>query len=280
VTEVPPVRVEDVVLEYRVPRHRASSLKETLVRIARRGIQYDVLRAVDGVSFDVKAGEVFGIVGPNGAGKSTLMKVLARVLPPTSGRVRVSGRVSPMIELGAGFNAEQTGRENVILYGTLLGRDARYMRSRCSAIADWAGLSDYLDVPVRAYSSGMVARLAFSVAVDVDPSVLLVDEILSVGDAAFQQKSGQRMAELIGGGTAVVLVSHQLQQIVTRCHRALWLDHGVAKALGPPAEVVAAYAQAEGVPLDDPAPAEEGSPEPQPGPGPTGSQSESGISFT
>lgn len=246
----PPIRVEDLVLEYRVPRHRASSLKETLVRIARRGIQYDILRAVDDVSFSVGAGEVLGIVGPNGAGKSTLMKVLARVLPPTSGRVRVRGRVSPMIELGAGFNAEQTGRENVILYGTLLGRDASYMKSRCAAIAEWAGLSDYLDVPIRAYSSGMVARLAFSVAVDVEPSVLLIDEILSVGDAAFQLKSGQRMAELIGGGTAVVLVSHQLQQVMSRCDRVMWLDHGVVKALGPPREVVAAYAEAQGVPMD------------------------------
>jgi len=249
-TAEPPIRVEDLTLEYRVPRHRASSMKEAMVRIAHRGIAFDVLRAVNGVSFSVDQGEVLGIVGPNGAGKSTLMKVMARVLPPTTGRVRVRGRVSPMIELGAGFNAEQTGRENVILYGTLLGRDARHMKSRCTAIAEWAGLVDYLDVPVRAYSSGMVARLAFSVAVDVEPTVLLIDEILSVGDAAFQLKSSERMAELIGSGTSVVLVSHQLQQIVDRCDRAMWLDHGVLKALGPPRQVVAAYAAAVGVPLD------------------------------
>jgi ABC-type polysaccharide/polyol phosphate transport system ATPase subunit len=252
VTGDAPIRVENLTLEYRVPRHSASSLKETLVRIARRGIAYDLLRAVDGVSFQVDQGEVLGIVGPNGAGKSTLMKVIARVLPPTKGRVRVRGRVSPMIELGAGFNAEQTGRENVILYGTLLGREARYMKTRCAAIAEWAGLTDYLDVPVRAYSSGMMARLAFSVAVDVEPSVLLIDEILSVGDGSFQVKSGERMAELIGGGTSVVLVSHQLPQIVERCDRVLWLDHGVQRALGPPRQVVTAYAEAEGVPLELP----------------------------
>jgi ABC-2 type transport system ATP-binding protein len=242
--------VEDLTLEYRVPHHRASSLKEAMVRIARRGIAYDVLRAVDGVSFQVDQGEVMGIVGANGAGKSTLMKVIARVLPPTAGRVRVRGRVSPMIELGAGFNHEQTGRENVILYGSLLGRDASHMKSRCTAIAEWAGLIDYLDVPIRAYSSGMVARLAFSVAVDVEPSVLLIDEILSVGDAAFQLKSGQRMAELIGAGASVVLVSHQLQQIVDRCDRVIWLEHGIMKALGPPGDVVAAYAESVGVPLE------------------------------
>ncbi|HTW05919.1 MAG TPA: ABC transporter ATP-binding protein [Acidimicrobiales bacterium] len=247
--DLSPVVVEDLVLEYRVPRHQASSLKETLVRIAKRGIQYDTLRAVDGVSFEVQAGEVLGIVGPNGAGKSTLMKVMARVLPPTSGRVRVRGRVSPMIELGAGFNGEQTGRENVILYGTLLGRDAKHMKSRCAAIAEWAGLSDYLDVPVRAYSSGMVARLAFSVAVDVEPTVLLIDEILAVGDAAFQVKSSQRMGDLIGAGAAVVLVSHQLGQVMERCDRVLWLDHGVVKALGAPTDVVGAYADAAGVPF-------------------------------
>jgi ABC-type polysaccharide/polyol phosphate transport system ATPase subunit len=250
VSHEPPIRVEDLTLEYRVPHHRSNSLKEAMVRIARRGIAYDLLRAVDGVSFHVDQGEVMGIVGPNGAGKSTLMKVIARVLPPTSGRVRVRGRVSPMIELGAGFNAEQTGRENVILYGTLLGRDANHMRSRCAAIAEWAGLTDYLDVPIRAYSSGMVARLAFSVAVDVEPSVLLIDEILAVGDASFQMKSSERMTELIGAGASVVLVSHQLQQIVDRCDRVMWLEHGVLKALGPPQEVVAAYAEAVGVPWD------------------------------
>lgn len=240
-THTPSISVERITLEYRVPRHRASSLKETAVRIARRGIAYDLLRAVADVSFEVHAGEVVGIIGPNGAGKSTLMKLIAHVLPPTSGRILVRGRVAPMIELGAGFNPEQTGRENIILYGALLGRDVRHMKSRCNAIAEWAGLTDYLDVPVRALSSGMLARLAFSVAVDVEPDVLLIDEILSVGDVAFQQKSAKRIDELIGGGAAVVLVSHQLQQIVERASQAIWLDHGRIRQVGDPAEVVRAY---------------------------------------
>lgn len=236
-----PVRLDHVTLTYRVPRYRANSLKETAVRIARRGIAFDSLTAVNDVSFEVQRGEVLGIIGPNGAGKSTLMKMMARVLPPSSGRVRVRGRVSPMIELGAGFNAEQTARENIILYGALLGRDARHMKAHCAQIAEWAGLSDYLDVPIRAFSSGMVARLAFSVATDVDPDVLLIDEILSVGDEAFQRRSSERMTGLIRGGAAVVLVSHQLKQIRERADRAMWLDHGRVVLIGEPGRVVAEY---------------------------------------
>jgi ABC-2 type transport system ATP-binding protein len=246
-TDGPPISVDHVVLEYRIPRHHAGSLKETAVRIARRGIAFDLLRAVNDVSFEVNHGEVLGIIGPNGAGKSTLMKVMARVLPPTQGRVRIRGRVSPMIELGAGFNPEQTARENIVLYGTLLGRDVRHMREHCDPIVEWAGLTEYLDVPLRAFSSGMVARLAFAVAVDVEPDVLLVDEILSVGDEAFQRKSSERMEELIRGGAAVVLVSHSMTQIVNRADRALWLDHGRVRQIGPPKEVTEAYsAEARG----------------------------------
>ncbi len=243
----PAIRTEAVSLEYRVPRHHASSLKETAVRIAHRGVHYETIRAVNAVSFEVDAGEVLGIVGANGAGKSTLLKLLAGVLPPTSGRVRVRGRVSPMIELGAGFDPEQTARENTVLYGALLGRDVKTMKSRCDAIVDWAGLTDYVDAPIRAFSSGMVARLAFAVSVDVKPDVLLVDEVLAVGDAAFQQKSIDRMQELIEGGTAVVLVSHQTPYILNNTHRALWLDHGSVQKVGEPAAVVEAYLEAAGV---------------------------------
>lgn len=243
------IQLDDVSLEYRLPKHRAGSLKEMAVRIARRGIAYDLLRAVDHVSFEVNPGEVLAIIGPNGAGKSTLMKLMARVLPPTAGRVRVRGRVSPMIELGAGFNVEQTARENIILYGALLGREAQAMSARCASIAEWAELSDYLDVPIRAFSSGMVARLAFAVAVDVRPNVLLVDEILSVGDDAFQRKSSERITELIESGTAVVLVSHNTPQVLDKAHRALWLDHGGVQLLGDPKEVVQAYAGSTGTVL-------------------------------
>lgn len=237
----PRIQVEDAALEYRLPRHAAGSIKETLIRVARRGIAYDVLSAVDGVTFEVQAGEVLSIIGANGAGKSTLMKIMARVLPPTRGRVRVQGLVSPLIELGAGFNVEQTARENIVLYGALLGRDARRMRDRSKPIAEWAELSDFLDVPLRAFSSGMVARLAFAIAVDVQPDVLLVDEILSVGDGAFQRKSTERIDQLIQSGTSVVLVSHNLVQVLEKSHRVLWLDHGRIKSIGEPKSVVGAY---------------------------------------
>ena len=189
----------------------------------------------------VAQGEVLGVIGPNGAGKSTLMKMVARVLPPTEGRVVVRGVVAPMIELGAGFNPEMTAYENIILYGTLLGRTPGQMQERVDAICEWADLKDFVDVPTRSYSSGMLARLGFSVATDVHPEVLVVDEVLSVGDAAFQDKSKQRMLQMIESGAAVLFVSHDLPSILELSNRVLWLDHGVVRGTGQPAEVVAAY---------------------------------------
>jgi ABC-type polysaccharide/polyol phosphate transport system ATPase subunit len=190
---------------------------------------------------EVQQGEVLAVIGANGAGKSTLMKLLARILPPTEGRVVIRGRVSPMIELGAGFNPEQTARENIILYGTLLGRTPREMRQRCGAIVEWAELTEYIDVPVRAFSSGMVARLAFSVATDVRPDVLLIDEILAVGDDRFQRRSLERVTELIAAGAAVVLVTHSMGDVVSRAHRAILLERGKVRAVGDPEDVVKEY---------------------------------------
>jgi ABC-type polysaccharide/polyol phosphate transport system ATPase subunit len=207
----------------------------------KRERNFESLWALDGVSFDVEEGEVFGIIGPNGAGKSTLMKIMARVLPPSKGRVIVRGSVAPMIELGAGFNNDQTGLENIVMYGTLLGRTPDHMRRRAEAIAEWADLSDYLDVPLRSYSSGMLARLAFSIATDIEPDVLVVDEVLSVGDAAFQMRSGERMKSLIARGASVVLVSHNLSTVLELADRAMWLDHGRTLMTGDPAEIVNAY---------------------------------------
>jgi ABC-2 type transport system ATP-binding protein len=241
VTGAPAVELTDVALAYRLARSRSSSLKEFAIHMLKRQVQFEQLLALRGVSISVQPGEVLAVIGANGAGKSTLMKVIARVLPPTTGRVVVRGRVAPMIELGAGFNMEMTGYENVVLYGALLGRDASTMRARASAIAAWAHLEDSMDVPVRSYSSGMLARLAFAVAVDVDPDVLLVDEVLSVGDESFQRKSAERMDQLIASGTAVVLVSHNLDQVLEKADRVLWLDGGGVRAAGAPDEVVSAY---------------------------------------
>jgi len=209
--------------------------------MVKRQITYEKLWALKGISLDVADGEVLGVVGPNGAGKSTLMKMLARVLPPTEGRVVVRGTVAPMIELGAGFSMELTAYENIVMYGTLLGRQPEFMRERAPEIAHWASLDDFLDVPLRSYSSGMLARLGFSVATDTDPDVLIVDEVLSVGDAAFQQKSAERMKNMIDDGASVVLVSHNLQTVLEIADRAMWLDQGLIRLEGDPEEVVAAY---------------------------------------
>lgn len=245
-TAVPAVLVEDVRLGYRLSRNSGSSLKEFAISLFKRQVAYETLWALDGISLAAYPGEVLAVIGHNGAGKSTLMKLIARVLPPSSGRVRVRGRIAPMIELGAGFNPDLTGLENVVLYGTLLGRDPALMRSRAAGIAEWAELSNYLDVPVRSYSSGMLARLAFSVAVDTEPDVLIVDEVLSVGDESFQRRSMQRIEAMIGSGTAVVLVSHSMPQVLERATRVIWLDRGRIVKEGSTQDVVAAYQLAEG----------------------------------
>lgn len=235
------ISVKDVRLEYRLSRSNVGSVKEYAIKALKRDNKYESLWALDGVTFDIPKGQVLGIVGPNGSGKSTLMKVLARVIPPTEGRVIVRGSVAPMIELGAGFNNDLTGFENIVMYGTLLGRTPQRMRDRAEAIAEWADLADFIDVPLRSYSSGMLARLAFSVATDVEPDVLVVDEVLSVGDAAFQIRSRERMEDLIERGASVVIVSHNLDTVLQIADRAMWLDRGKALLEGDPSNVLGAY---------------------------------------
>ena len=245
-SQLPPVQVENVSLAYRLARNRAGTIKEFAFQMLKRQVSYEKLWAVNGVSFDVRRGEVFALIGANGAGKTTLMKVVARVLPPTGGRVIVRGAVAPMISLGAGFNPELTGLENIVLYGTLLGREPDDMRQRATVIAEWAGLEGFLDVPVRSYSSGMLARLGFSIASDISPDVLVVDEVLAVGDQEFQGKSFERMQQLMGDGTAVLLVSHALDKVLELADRVLWLDKGVVRMIGDPQEVVGSYKAAVG----------------------------------
>ncbi len=228
-------------LAYRLDRNRASTFKEFGINLFRRQVDRQTLWALREINLQVQPGEIFGVVGPNGAGKSTLMKVIARVLPPSEGRVIVRGNVAAMISLGAGFNPELTARENVVMYGTLLGRDTKLMRERVPAIIEWAELEDFVDVPTRSFSSGMVARLAFSVATDTHADVIVVDEILSVGDYSFRKKSTERMQKLIADGSSVIIVSHSLPLVRDMCERAMWLDHGVMKALGPTDDVVSAY---------------------------------------
>lgn len=240
----PAISVSNVRLEYRLSRSNIGSFKEFAIKAVKRQVKFESLWALDGVTFNVAKGEVFGIIGPNGAGKSTLMKIMARVLPPTEGRVIVRGSVAPMIELGAGFNNELTGYENIVMYGALLGRTPDHMRERVWEIAAWADLTEFIDVPLRSYSSGMLARLAFSVATDIEPDILIVDEVLSVGDAAFQIRSQERMANLIERGASVVIVSHNLGTVTDLANRAMWLDHGRSVMTGDPYDVVAAYTEA------------------------------------
>jgi ABC-type polysaccharide/polyol phosphate transport system ATPase subunit len=235
------VEVTDIKMAYRRTRHRVSSLKQTAIETIKRRMEYEQFFALNGVSFDIARGETVSIIGRNGAGKSTLLKVVARVLPPTSGRVIVRGHVAPMIELGAGFNGELTGAENIMLYGTLLGRSVQQMKSRIEAIGDWAGLSAHLDVPIRAYSSGMVARLAFATATDETSDLLLIDEILSVGDEDFREKSAARIVEMMNSGCAVLLVSHDLGAVKSMSTRAIYLENGTPKVFGSPDEVVQSY---------------------------------------
>jgi ABC-type polysaccharide/polyol phosphate transport system ATPase subunit len=182
-----------------------------------------------------------GVIGPNGAGKSTLLKVIARVLHPTSGRVRVWGQVAPLLEVGAAFNFELTGRENIFLNGSILGFRRKDLAARFDRIVEFAGLAEFIDAPLRTYSTGMVARLGFSLAPDVTPDILLVDEILQVGDAEFQQRSLARLAEMRAQGATLLLVSHSLTSVAAVCQRVFWLEHGRVRAEGPPADVIGQY---------------------------------------
>jgi ABC-type polysaccharide/polyol phosphate transport system ATPase subunit len=235
------IELNSVDLTYRVLVNRTGSLKE-LIRDSLKGrIRIREFQALQKVSFTVAPGEVLAVLGKNGAGKSTLLKVLARVLPPTSGTVSVLGNIAPMIELGAGFHPEMTGAENVRFYSALLGRDLKVVENRISAIGEWAGVADHMDLPLRTFSSGMVARLAFAIATDQNADILLIDEVLSVGDVEFQTKSAERMKQLISGGAAVVLVSHDLTAVRRLATKAIWIEAGRVLKYGEVEAVASEY---------------------------------------
>ncbi|HEX2047750.1 MAG TPA: ABC transporter ATP-binding protein [Acidimicrobiales bacterium] len=223
---------------YRMYHQRAHTLKE---RVIAGGNRYDRFWALRGVDLEVPAGSTIGIVGANGSGKSTLLKVMAGILTPDEGAVEVNGSVSPLLELGTGFHPELTGRENVFLAGSLLGQSRRDVERRYDDIVEFAGIAPFMDVPVKNYSSGMYARLAFSTAISVDPEILIVDEVLSVGDASFQMRCHERIAELRAEGRTIVLVSHSIDTIRALCTRAAWIDEGVVREHGVPRDVVASY---------------------------------------
>jgi ABC-type polysaccharide/polyol phosphate transport system ATPase subunit len=234
------VRLEDVVQRYRVIRERPDSLREAFTKLFRHPKPHE-FEALRGVSFQVSDGEVLGIIGRNGSGKSTLLKLIAGVYKPSAGRVEVHGSVAALIELGAGFHSDLTGRENILLNGLLLGLTRKQVLEREEKIIEFADIGAFIDSPVKQYSSGMFMRLAFAIAVEVDPDVLLVDEILSVGDAEFQEKCDQRMEEFRQAGKTIVLVSHDLQAVSRLCTRVILLDHGGIVTDGEPAIVLERY---------------------------------------
>ena len=235
------IEANDISFAYRVLNKQQSSLK-TLFRDFLHGrVKIENYLALDSLTFEIKKGQTAAIIGKNGAGKSTLLKILARVIEPTTGDIKITGAIAPMIELGAGFNSELTGRENILFYSSLLGRDINKVKKRINEIITWAGVEDHLDYQLRTYSTGMVARLAFSIATDQIPDLLLIDEVLSVGDGEFALKSKARINEIINSGCTVIMVSHDLATVAQLAQTVIWLEKGKIKMSGDPAQVIAAY---------------------------------------
>ena len=235
------IEAKNISFAYRVLNKQHSSLK-TLFRDFLHGkVSIEDYVAIKDITFEIKKGETVAIIGKNGAGKSTLLKILARVINPTTGSILITGQVAPMIELDAGFNSELTGKENILFYSALLDRDIDKVKPRINEIINWAGVADHLDYQLRTYSTGMVARLAFSVATDEIPDILLIDEVLSVGDGEFAIKSRKRLLEIITSGCTVIMVSHDLATVAELAQKVIWIEKGQIKMVGQPAEVIAAY---------------------------------------
>lgn len=235
------IEVKDVTMKFKMSEEPLNSLKEIVTRKLKGQLKYKEYHALDHVSFEVEKGKTLGLIGSNGAGKSTTLKVISGILKPTEGKVITRGNVVPMLELGAGFDLELTGRENIYLNGAILGYTKEYLESKFEEIVDFSEIREFIDQPIRNYSSGMMAKLAFSIASVVQPEILIVDEILSVGDDKFQKKSRNRMKELMSGGATVLFVSHNMEQIEELCDKVIWLDHGRVKMFGDTKEVCEAY---------------------------------------
>lgn len=235
------IEVLDASMKYRVYKSRRRSVRESFFRtILRREERVDVL-ALHNISFDMKRGESLGIIGDNGAGKSTLCLLLSQIMAPTSGKVEISGKVSALLSIGVGFQADLTGRDNIFLNGIFLGYTRNEIRGRFEEIVEFSELKEVIDLPVRTYSSGMRARLAFSIAASIKPEILIIDEVMGVGDRNFTRKSTARMKEMISESKALVVVSHSMHTIRSLCSRVIWLDHGMLVANGPVEEVVSVY---------------------------------------
>lgn len=241
------IEVRDVTMKFRMGSQPINSLKEYVTTTLKGSLKFNEFVAVNHLSFDLDKGETLGLIGHNGAGKSTTLKLISGILKPTEGRIITRGNVVPMLELGAGFDLELTGRENIYLNGAVLGYTKKFLNSKMSEIIEFSELGDFIEMPIRNYSSGMMARLAFSIASVVNPEILIVDEILSVGDATFQKKSRHRMEELMNGGATVLFVSHDIEQIEELCDKVIWLDHGTCKMFGDTKEICALYRKELGI---------------------------------
>lgn len=241
------IEVKNVTMKFRMGSQPINSLKEYVTTTIKGTLKFNEFVAVNDLSFDVKKGETVGLIGSNGAGKSTTLKLISGILKPTKGTVITRGNIVPMLELGAGFDLELTGKENIYLNGAVLGYTKEYLDSKYDQIVEFSELGDFINMPIRQYSSGMMAKLAFSIASQVQPEILIVDEILSVGDAKFQKKSGNKMKELMNGGATVLFVSHNIHQIEELCDRVVWLEHGKVKMIGDTEEICEIYKKEQGI---------------------------------
>lgn len=237
------VDVDHVTIRFNLCSQNIDNLKEYFIKFIKKELMFQEFLAVKDVSFQVRAGEAWGLIGTNGSGKSTMLKAISGILKPYKGSITINGSVAPLIELGAGFDQELTARENIFLNGCVLGHSEKFMRDHFEEIVDFAEIRDFLDSPLKNYSSGMKARLGFSIATMVKPDILIVDEILSVGDYKFRQKCEKRMKELLDGGTTLLFVSHSIEEVKRLCDHALWIDKGVARMQGEAVAVCDAYMQ-------------------------------------
>ena len=235
------ITVKNITMKFNLMEEKVESLKEYIVKMMKGKLMYNEFTALDDVSFSIGRGDVFGLVGFNGAGKSTMLKILAGVLKATSGSIMVRGKIAPLIEVGAGFDIELTARENIFLNGAILGYSKEYLNAHFESILDFAELHQFVDVPIKNFSSGMYARLGFAIATEVNPDILIVDEVLSVGDFQFQQKCEARIRKMLDNGTTVILVSPDMGTIKKLCNRVAWLDAGHLKMYGATEEVCSAY---------------------------------------
>jgi len=241
----PIIRLKNVSVEYRIPSERIGTLKEYIIRYIQGKVKQQKFFALKNVNLEINQGEVLGVIGHNGAGKSTLLKLFAHVLPPTIGKIEIIGSVAPLLELGAGFHHELSGRENVFLNGSILGYTREEMKSKFGEIVEFSGLHNFIDAPIRTYSSGMWARLGFAVATASRPDILLVDEVLAVGDEEFQKKCFNRIEEFQNNGTTIVIVAHSMQTILDRTSRVAWIDRGSIQYIGDPQEAVDQYRKSQ-----------------------------------